>query len=249
MQTAFYKKPNICHMAIHLLLKANHTPQSFVWNGKSEIINTGQILTGRKALANETGQSQQQVRTALLTLSDPTIGFLTIKTTNKFSLISIGKYGEYQELSTTKLTNKQPTTNQQLTTNKNDKNVKNDKDLLSAPDKPDAELGKKPVNWQNCSSAMQRVVATYVRVSTPALYAPGGCTQDQATAIFKVQGKAVAPILAQCGGDADMACRVVELAAAHYAKEGLNWSLYAVAKSCSDWLNQIVKEKNYGSKR
>lgn len=139
MQTAFYKKPNICHMAIHLLLKANHKPQSFVCNGKSEIINTGQILTGRKALANETGQSQQQVRTALLTLSDPTIGFLTIKTTNKFSLISIGKYGEYQELSTNNLTNKQPTTNQQLTTNKNDKNVKNDKDLLSAPDKPDAE--------------------------------------------------------------------------------------------------------------
>ena len=127
MNTAFYKKPLICHLAIHLLLKANHKPNSFIFNGKKEIINTGQVLTGSEALAKESGLSRQEVRTALSVLCDPTIGFSTIRSTNRFSVISIAKYKEYQEKSTSTSTNKQPTTNQQLTTNNNDKNEKNEK--------------------------------------------------------------------------------------------------------------------------
>ena len=241
MQTSFYQKPETCHMAIHLLLKANHLPHSFIWNGKAETINTGQILTGRKSLARETGLSEQQARTALLTLSHPTIGFLTIKSTNRFSIISIDKYSQYQSDSTITLTNKQPTSNQQATTYKNDKNDKNTTISASADD------GSNPVNWQNCKTDLQRVVATYVRVSTPALYAPGACTVKQANAIFKVQSKAVGPLLAQCG-DVQTACRVVELAAAYYGKKGLDWSLHAVNKAASDFINQVIKEKTNGTK-
>lgn len=114
----------------------------------------------------------------------------------------------------------------------------------TAPGKPDAEAGKKPVNWDNCRTDLQKVISTYVRVGNTHLYAPGSCTQAQATAIFKVQGKPAAAILAQCG-DAPTACRVVELAAKYYQSKGLDWSLYAVSKSCPDYLNQIAKEKNY----
>ena len=124
------------------------------------------------------------------------------------------------------------------------KNDKNEKTTLTAPGNPDAEMGKKAVNWDNCKTDLQRVVATYVRVGNSHLYAPGACTQAQATAIFKVQGKPAAEILAQCG-DAATACRVVELAAKYYQSKGLDWSLHAVNKSCPDYLNQIAKERNY----
>ena len=249
MQTAFYKKPNICHLAIHLLLKANHQPHTFLWNGKAETIHTGQVLTGRKALSQETGQSQRQVRTALSTLSDSTIGFMTIKTTNKFSIISIAKYCDYQAETTTKATNKRPTNDQQLTTNNNEEEgISMKKNTTTAPDKPGVGLdGQKPVNWANCKSPIQRVIAKYVELGQPALYAHA--TQAEATGLFKEQGKAVGPILAQCGGDVAVAVRVVELAAAYYGKKGLDWSLYAVSKNCGDFLNTVKKEQNYGANR
>ena len=234
MQTAFYKKPNICHMAIHLLLKANHTPQSFVWNGKSEIINTGQILTGRKALSDETGQSQQQVRTSLLTLSNPTIGFLTIKTTNKFSIISIGKYGEYQELSTNKLTNKQPTTNQQLTTNNNDKNVKNEKNITTPAG---------PVDWGNCKTPQQRLAAHYLKRFCPDIY---NGTQIQATAFFKRHGRALSDICNQCGGDIPLILKAFDLTVEYFNSKNLTWIPDTAAKHISDYIGKAKQKLNQG---
>jgi hypothetical protein len=116
--TAFYKNANCVQMAIHLLMKASHDPKPFLWNGKMEVLQPGEILTGRKVLASETGQSEQEVRTSLSILCDPTIYFSTIKSTNKFSVISICKYEEYQEnqpalqpTSNQQATNKQPTSN------------------------------------------------------------------------------------------------------------------------------------------
>lgn len=107
--------------------------------------------------------------------------------------------------------------------------------------------GQKPVNWANCKSPIQRIIARYVELGQPALYAHA--TQAEATGLFKEQGKAVGPILAQCGGNVDTAVRVVELAAAYYGKKGLDWSLYAVAKNCGDFLNTVKKEQNYGANR
>jgi hypothetical protein len=118
----------------------------------------------------------------------------------------------------------------------------------TAPDKPDAGLeGQKPVNWANCKSPIQRIIARYVELGQPALFAHA--TQAEATGLFKEQGKAVGPIMAQCGGNVDTAVRVVELAAAYYGKKGLDWSLYAVAKNCGDFLNTVKKEHNYGANR
>jgi len=110
-----------------------------------------------------------------------------------------------------------------------------------------ASDGLKPVNWVNCKSPIQRIIARYVELGQPALYAHA--TQAEATALFKVQGKAVGPILEQCGGDVSVALRVIELAAAYYGKKGLDWSLYAVSKNCGDFLNTVKKEQNYGTIR
>ena len=59
-------------------------------------IKRGQLVTGRKALAAQTGLSERQIRTALDHLKST--NELTIKSTNKFSLITIVNYGKFQDV-------------------------------------------------------------------------------------------------------------------------------------------------------
>lgn len=103
---------------VNLLLMANWTDSD--WQGMT--IKRGQLVTGRKALAAQTGLSEQTVRTSLNHLKST--NEITIIPTNKFSVITIVNYGKFQDISemltstsTNRLTNDQPATNQQLTTN------------------------------------------------------------------------------------------------------------------------------------
>lgn len=95
---------------IHCLLKAN-------WqDGKYMGINIprGSFITGRKKLSQELGMSEQEVRTSLKKLEKSQN--ITIKTTNKYSVISIENYNVYQ------WNNQQITTEQPLSKNKNNIN-------------------------------------------------------------------------------------------------------------------------------
>ncbi len=120
-----------------ILLLTNHSSKKW----RRMTIQSGQLITSRNQLSTNSGLTPQQVRTSLKKLSSlstnklfeanqPQNGFLkstseiTIKTTNKFTVITINNWNNYQ-ISTNKSTNKQPTTNQQLTTNNNDKNDNN----------------------------------------------------------------------------------------------------------------------------
>lgn len=110
---------------VNLLLMANWTDS--VWQGMT--IERGQLVTGRKALAAQTGLSEQTVRTSLNHLKST--GEITIASTNKFSVITIANYGKFQDISemltstsTNNPTNDQPATNQQLTTNEQIKQKK-----------------------------------------------------------------------------------------------------------------------------
>ena len=128
IDTSFYKKPNMTHFALHCLFRANHKPTKIIFNKQEMTLQQGEFISGRKTLAKETGLSEQEVRTCVDTLSN--IGFLTIKSTNRFTIFHVEKYDFYQYgngKSTSKSTNKQPTSNQQATTDNNDKNVKNEK--------------------------------------------------------------------------------------------------------------------------
>jgi hypothetical protein len=75
------------------------------------------------------------VRRAILSLKST--NEITIKTTNKFSIITIVKWEEYQSQdekttnkTTIKTTNKQPTNNQQTTTEQEHKNIITKEDEL-----------------------------------------------------------------------------------------------------------------------
>lgn len=107
---------------VNLLLMANWTDSE--WQGMT--IERGQLVTGRKALAAQTGLSEQTVRTSLNRLKST--NEITIASTNKFSVITIVNYGKFQDIPemptstlTSNLTNNQPAANQQLTTNEQEK--------------------------------------------------------------------------------------------------------------------------------
>lgn len=138
IDTSFYKNANAVRLLIHLLIICNHNPNKFYWNGSEIEIKSGQVITGRKELSRELGISEQSIRSALTTLKSTNT--ITIKSTNRFSLIEICKWSDYQSpstsRSTSKITNNQPTTNQQLTTNNNDKNNKNNKNTTNVVEKP-----------------------------------------------------------------------------------------------------------------
>ena len=122
----WYKDINTKIVFLHLLLLANHKDGK--WKG--QVIKRGQVVTGRKALADDLGISEQNVKTALNKLKST--NEITIKPTNKYSVITIVKYDVYQDNNkqltsnlTNNSTNNQPTINQQLTTNNNNNNNNN----------------------------------------------------------------------------------------------------------------------------
>lgn len=105
----WYDDPATKSVFLHLLLMANYQPSSY----RGVHLNEGQAVFGRKALAEKLGLTERQVRTALQHLEKT--GELTIKTTNKFSIATIEKWGFYQGCSEEndqqidqQLTNKRP---------------------------------------------------------------------------------------------------------------------------------------------
>ena len=114
----WYHNTNVFRVFMHLLLNANYEDK--YWNGI--IIKRGQVVTSIRNISKETGLSIQHTRTAITNLQKTKE--ITIKTTNKYSLVTIEKYNDYQnksvenntQINTQKfdeLTNKQHTSQQQ----------------------------------------------------------------------------------------------------------------------------------------
>jgi hypothetical protein len=135
----WHSDPGTFSVFMHLLLMARFDEGQ--WKGVR--LEPGQLITGRKALSQSTGISEQGIRTCLERLKST--NEITIKSTNKFSVITIVNWGKYQCMteeptskSTSSPADEQPAINQQSTNNqpqrKNDKNIKNES-LLRAGEK------------------------------------------------------------------------------------------------------------------
>ncbi len=98
----WYRDSRMVHLFIHLLIKANREPGE--WKGIK--VARGQLITGRKQLSKETGISERSIRTCIERLK--TTSELSLKTTNKFSLITICNYDVYQPGPTGKRPAKRP---------------------------------------------------------------------------------------------------------------------------------------------
>lgn len=117
------KNSNTLSVFLYCLTHARHTPGEY--HGLQ--LQPGQLITGRDAISRGTGVTTQSVRTALNNLKKS--GELTIKSTNKFSVITVVNWAKFQSTTDTpnqqpnqQLTTNQPAANQQLTTNKNENN-------------------------------------------------------------------------------------------------------------------------------
>lgn len=113
-------KPNYVALWVHLLIRANKQ-DSVVYDTE---IKRGSLLTSLDQLSKATGLSVQNIRTILKHLNGEEI---TVKSTNKNTVISIVKYDEYQGINkqTNKRSNNQLTNDQQATNNKQEyKNIR-----------------------------------------------------------------------------------------------------------------------------
>jgi hypothetical protein len=138
IETSWFKKPAVAHLAIYLLHRAYWKTGKIIWLGKERELKPGQLYTGRLIISTETGLSHQQVRTSLKILSNT--GFLTNETTNKGSVITIINYEYYQSLeqerpaeqpaSNQQATSKQPASNQQVTTDEEVKKLRSKEKTL-----------------------------------------------------------------------------------------------------------------------
>lgn len=123
-----YKLWNLC------LMKASHENRKFLFNGKEIWLNSGEFVTGRDAITFEMNKGvkrEHQVNSGSVwrwLKRFEKEGMLNIKSTTKYSVVSINNWDDYQA-SEHQVNIKRTTSEQQVHTNKNEKNDKNEKNI------------------------------------------------------------------------------------------------------------------------
>ncbi|HGS8672996.1 TPA: DnaD domain-containing protein [Enterococcus faecalis] len=124
-----YKLWNLC------LMKASHENRKFLFNGKEIWLHSGEFVTGRDAITFEMNKGvkrEHQVNSGSVwrwLKRFEKEGMLNIKSTTKYSIVSINNWDDYQA-SEHQVNIKRTTSEQQVHTNKNEKNDKNEKNVV-----------------------------------------------------------------------------------------------------------------------
>lgn len=119
-----YTDHKVMILFLHLLLTVNHKDKKWRWN----IIPKWSTIKTLATLSEELGLSVMSIRTCIKKLKST--WELTQSKIGRYGLITIVKYGEYQDINTninTEVTQYQHDTNTEVTPNNNDKNIKNEK--------------------------------------------------------------------------------------------------------------------------
>lgn len=153
IQWGWYKDSVVKDLFLHFLLTASF--KDFDWMGRE--LKAGQLITGRKKLAEELNFSERQIRTALKKLKST--GEVTTETTNKYTIITVVNWEDYQsgeEIPTKSLTNERPTKDQQATNKrphrnnvKNNKNEKKYNNARARGEKPNDRSGVRNLAYEN----------------------------------------------------------------------------------------------------
>lgn len=133
-----WQDPNYLKLWVYCLFEASHRDREQLIGNEIVPLKRGQFVTGRNSLADEMNlgvKPKQRLndRTWFRYLKNlETWGMLTIKSTNKYSVVTIDNYDTYQDNfnkkvqdSDQQLSNKSPATDQQLSTNNNVNNYNN----------------------------------------------------------------------------------------------------------------------------
>ena len=117
----WYTNSEMVHLFLHLLIKAATCEKT--WRGVK--LQRGQAIVGRQKLSAETGISEMKIRTCMTRLQ--LSGEITIKSSNRFTVVTICKYDDYQPKESeliqpiNQLDSQQ--NNQPVNHNKEDKNI------------------------------------------------------------------------------------------------------------------------------
>ncbi|GAB5053256.1 DnaD domain-containing protein [Pediococcus ethanolidurans] len=118
-----------------VLMKANHEPNKFLFNGKEVAVDSGQMVTGRDTLTiefNEGVRRGQRISATTLWrwINDfKNAQMLDIKSSPQYSVITVSNWSTYQQ-SEQQVDNTWTSSGQQLDTNKNEKNEKKEKNVV-----------------------------------------------------------------------------------------------------------------------
>lgn len=131
LEWEWHDRSEMVALLVHILLLANQEKRQ--WHGIS--IEPGQVATTIGELCTLTGLTTQRTRTAIKHLEE--CGMLTIKSTNKYSIITICNTGYYE--ADFFEANKQTTINQQ--TKNGPTNKQNNPETICITSSYDAEIG------------------------------------------------------------------------------------------------------------
>lgn len=140
LENPVFKNDKCLRLWIYLLLKATHRPDKIIWNDGVLRVKEGQLVTGRKQIALDTGLTESSIERLLKFLENE--HQIEQQKTTKFRIITIVKWSEYQETDN-KPDNKRTTKRQQTDTYKN---VKNDKNKTTTPETGDGGLVNEAIN-------------------------------------------------------------------------------------------------------
>lgn len=131
-QSFVWTDANQLKLWLLILMKASHEGNRFLFNGQQVDVSSGQLVTGAHALAFEFNNGvphDNQVAWRKIwrwVKRFENEGMLTIKSNNKYSVITVVNYPQYQSNDNPMTTQRQSTDNP-VTTIKNAKNAKNAK--------------------------------------------------------------------------------------------------------------------------
>lgn len=142
MDSPVWSDSNYLKLWMYCLMKATHKKREIIVGNQVITLEPGQFITGRNSLTEDLNKGvkpKQQLNQSTwwryLNNLD-TWQMLNIKKTNKYSVISILKWDEYQDTEH-QMNNKRTSDEHQMNTNKNVKNVNNVKELCSSNSDPE----------------------------------------------------------------------------------------------------------------
>ena len=133
LDSAVFSDADTLRLWIYLLCKAAVQDRQILVEGKVVELKKGQLITGRKKLAEQLNMAESKVYRTLKLLEE--LGNVNIKVNNRFSLVTIANWGKFQDgnskVNNTRTTgehlvnNRRTTDEQQANTNKELKEIYN----------------------------------------------------------------------------------------------------------------------------
>lgn len=137
MNSPVYSDPDLLKLWLHCLLKCTHAEYEQLIGNKLVKLEAGQFVTGRIILAEEFNKgATPKNKVSEITLwrklkNLERFEMLNIKTTNKYSVVTVINWHDYQG-SEQQVNNKRTTDEQQMNTNNNSTNINNNNNKVTS---------------------------------------------------------------------------------------------------------------------